>query len=237
MDVEKIDAALERNRDGAVMLFKTMSTDYIQATTTTMRRALERDAAIIYVAFQWPYQSAKRIFAENGIDCSDIEVVDCITRSASPEGVEEAERVSYLAHPQDLMKLSKTISGLIGDEQHEGCVVVFDSLSTMLQYNTVGDLERFLDRLDETIRDHSLRCLMFTVGPTVDADLIGHEEAVFDDIALVTERDSNRAALVFNNDRVLVTVPEHIVETVSLQDADGLVWTIKNPSELVLRVD
>ena len=103
---------------------------------------------ICYVTLNRPYMSIVELFLKSNIDLSKFYFVDAITKTA--EMVETKDNCEFVSSPGALTELSLTISNILEKEKFD--YLIFDSLSTLLVYESDTVITKFIHFLIAKIR-------------------------------------------------------------------------------------
>jgi archaellum biogenesis ATPase FlaH len=126
------------------------------------------DWSILYVSLNRPYSSMIKIFGEKGISPSRMHFVDAITKTAEIPG--ECDQCDYVSSPGSLTELSVNISRLLDNGQYN--LLIFDSLSTLLVYESDTTIAKFVHFLMAKVRVAGCSALFTCLKQDSDSILI-----------------------------------------------------------------
>lgn len=136
----------------------------------------------VYVTLNKPYDIIKASFEKKGIDTRLIIFIDSVTKTAKGK-VEKTDRCLFIGDPTDLSDLSfamdQAVTALPGDEKF----LFFDSLSTLLIYNKMNTVERFIHFLSSKMRVWKVKGIIITLQKDSDKELIA-ELSQFCDVTI-----------------------------------------------------
>jgi archaellum biogenesis ATPase FlaH len=103
---------------------------------------------ICYISLNRPYNSLIKTFQHVGLDMNRIHFIDAITKTA--QIITKCDECDFVTSPGALTELSVTISKLMdtGDYKY----IIFDSLSTLLVYESDTTIAKFVHFLMAKVR-------------------------------------------------------------------------------------
>ncbi|MBD3389233.1 MAG: hypothetical protein GF416_09070 [Candidatus Altiarchaeales archaeon] len=123
--------------------------EYIERLMTVVSDLSTLDhGKICYVSLNRPYESLKRILDRVGIDSSNFFFIDAITKTAKIP--DKSDNCEYISSPGALTELSVAISNSM--EHRDFKFIVFDSLSTLLVYESDTTIAKFVHFLMAKVR-------------------------------------------------------------------------------------
>jgi len=120
-----------------------------------------------YVTLNRPYAALTRTFKEREIDMNKFFFIDGITRTTKI-GTETIEKCKFLSSPNALTELSLEITNVIQKSDS----FIFDSLSTLLIYESVLMVMKFVHSLISRIRAYECPAIFTTLEGDAEAQLI-----------------------------------------------------------------
>lgn len=122
--------------------------DYKTKWMEVVKQLSNLDGKICYISLNVPYETLIKSFKMLGIDASKFYFVDAITQTAqmSPE----TENCEFVSSPGALTELSLSISNILDRKGFN--YVIFDSLSTLLVYESEITVTKFVHQLISKIR-------------------------------------------------------------------------------------
>ena len=122
--------------------------DYLSSIVTLTRDISANSKRICYVTLNRPYRSLLDIFSKNGINTSKFYFIDAITKTA--EMAESIDNCEFVSSPGALTELSLSISNILEQEKFD--YMIFDSLSTLLVYESETVITKFVHFLIAKVR-------------------------------------------------------------------------------------
>ncbi|MFH0861713.1 MAG: ATPase domain-containing protein [Candidatus Altiarchaeota archaeon] len=123
---------------------------------------------ICYISLNRPYTSLVKTFKKGGLDTERIYFIDAITRTAQiPQECKECE---FVSSPGALTELSVTISKVMDGGQYK--YIVFDSLSTLLVYESDTTIAKFVHFLMAKVRVAGCNALFTCLKQDAESVLI-----------------------------------------------------------------
>ncbi len=133
----------------------------------------------IYISNTVPGSNIRETCEKNKLKCTTI--IDTISRSLS--GTEEPKAVTdciFCNSPEDLTSLHMQISSAINGG--ENTLVVLDSITTFLIYNSQNSMLRFIHSLASLVREKSTKAVFFMMQTNRT------NEKFFEDLQGLTDR-------------------------------------------------
>ncbi|MCK5281918.1 MAG: hypothetical protein KAK00_00780 [Nanoarchaeota archaeon] len=115
--------------------------NYIKNMITISKQLADSYNRICYVSLNQRYQPLKRSLIANKVDINKFNFIDGITKTSVSETGEVSNCV-FVSAPDKLTELAIAIQKTINEQKSE--VILFDSLSTLLLYEPVHVISRFV---------------------------------------------------------------------------------------------
>jgi KaiC/GvpD/RAD55 family RecA-like ATPase len=149
--IDMIRREFEKLKEPYIVLVVTSAASYQEVNKQIIKYMIdERNLPSIYVTINKPYETVKKVLGEV-VDTRLIIFIDAITRASG--GKPEREKgCLFIDSPRNLTDLSIAISEAAQSIPVEKKFVFFDTLSTLLIYNTAGTVARFTHFLIGRIR-------------------------------------------------------------------------------------
>lgn len=133
-----------------------------------LSKTLAEIGKIIYVSINKPYSSLIETLQKNKICVDKFFFVDAVTRTVKP--FEKHENVEFVSGPSALTELSVTISNIVEKDNFYG--VFFDSLSTLLIYESSLMITKFVHNLTSKFRTMKTKVLFTILKEGMSSELI-----------------------------------------------------------------
>jgi hypothetical protein len=165
-----------------IILFLTPARKYAETNLNIIKMIInENKFSGIYITVNKPYNTLVKLLKDNGIDTDKIFFIDCISRTVSlPKGlnmpeekIKEADNCLYIASPSRLTELGIALSqALSAMKTYEDKFLFLDSLSTLLIYNELPTIARFVHFLATRLRLFGLVGIIMSMEKEIDEKLI-----------------------------------------------------------------
>src|SRR3989338_7597355 len=142
--------ALEKLKKGRVFLLELPQESYANSVSNVLKQLLERFNAICYITTNKSATVLKRDFSENSFDLRRFTIIDAISGDIPTDD----KRVLYVSSPSNLFRLSLTITNVL--QQNETDVFIFDSLFTLLSYNSRNLVVQFAQAMINKMQNETV---------------------------------------------------------------------------------
>jgi len=166
------------------VVLATVSAKNYQKTNNKLIKYLTQKVNIpgVYVTLNKPYETVSNIFNKEKIDTRLIIFIDAITKTTH-EKIKKTKNCLFIGTPENLSDISismdQAVTSLPGKEKF----LFFDSLSTLLIYNDVTTVARFIHFLSGKMRAWKVTGIIISLQKKGNEDLI-NELLQFCDIRL-----------------------------------------------------
>ncbi len=133
---------------GQIIVLVMPEDNYLGRMVSVVKDLASIDGKICYVSLNRPYNSLKSNFEAAGIDLSNIKFIDAITKTAQLP--EECPECAFVSSPGALTELSVAISNAMEADSYS--YILFDSLSTLLVYESDTTIAKFVHFLMAKVR-------------------------------------------------------------------------------------
>jgi len=160
----KLTKALQQLKTKKLLLLSLDAKRYHQAQPFIIKHLTKKSKGI-YVSFNKQYSEIQSIFEKNGIDKDKVYLIDAVSKKGKnfPKGC------YCLNSPESLTELSIVLTNLL-KQRYE--FIFFDSLSSLLIYNNLETVERFVHYLTGKIKYLQVKGVFITLNDTKSRDLI-----------------------------------------------------------------
>lgn len=136
----------------------------------------------VYVTLNKPFDIIKSVLEGKGVDTNMVIFIDAVTKTAGGK-VSKTKNCLFIGNPENLSDISvamdQAVRALPGKEKF----LFFDSLSTLLLYNSVETVVRFIHFLAGKMRVWKVKGIIISLERKADKDLI-EELSQFCDIVM-----------------------------------------------------
>ena len=181
--MKKTDINKLKDMSNSVVLAVVSAKNY-QETNIDLVRYLTHDIKIpgVYVTLNKPFFTMKTIFEKAKIDTDIIIFIDAITKTAGGK-TEKTKECLYIGTPQNLSDLSLAMDQAVTALPRKEKFLFFDSLTTLLLYNDVKIVAKFIHFLSGKMRVWKVRGIIVSLQKKGNEDLI-NELSQFCDMKL-----------------------------------------------------
>lgn len=166
--ITQIQKGFETLPSNFIVLILVDAIDYLQVNLDVLKYIInERGMSGIYITINRPADSMMKTLEENHINTQKIFFIDCISKTVS-RGVERKENILYTTSPQNLTDIGIAISEIASSIKSPDYFLLFDSLSTLLVYNSARTVTKFSHFLTNTIRMNNLKGVIMSVEKETD---------------------------------------------------------------------
>lgn len=174
---EKLKMNLKGLPENYVVLLISDSNTYLDTNLALLRSLISDGDKVIFVTMIRPAEVLHKLFDQNGIDKDKVFMVDCVT-TLTEKYIKHTDREIFV-QPNNLsaiaMAINETALRVEGKK-----VVVFDSPSTLLVYNSLNEIMKFALFVSSKIRLENLRGILLSVEEDMKTDIISSLSHVSD---------------------------------------------------------
>jgi hypothetical protein len=134
--------------DNQIMVLIIPEENYIERLINVVKDLTKMDGKVCYVSLNRPYTSLMATFHKAGLNTENIHFIDAITKTAQIPA--ECQECEFVSSPGALTELSVTVSRAM--EGGKFRYIVFDSLSTLLVYESDATIAKFVHFLMAKVR-------------------------------------------------------------------------------------
>ncbi|MFH1331792.1 MAG: ATPase domain-containing protein [archaeon] len=150
----------------------TVDAENYQKTNLLLVKHLTKDEKIpgVYVTLNKPFEVMKKEFEKTGINTKLIIFIDAVTKTSGGK-IEKTKNCLFIGNPENLSDISLAMDQAVRALPGDGRFLFFDSLSTLLMYNQVETVARFIHFLAGKMRVWKVRGIIVSLKKT-DKELI-----------------------------------------------------------------
>ena len=155
---------------------------YQQTNTKIIAELTKQNIPGVYVALNRPYENVKEMLKKQKIDLDKVIFIDGVTKTAGGEITKRADCL-YIGGPKSLSDISIAMDQAIMGIPKKDKFLFFDSLSTLLLYNDVSVVAKFVHFLSGKMRIWEVKGIIISLRRAKDKELI-QELKEFCDVVL-----------------------------------------------------
>jgi len=125
----------------------------------------------VYVTLNKPFGTMQNVFKRNQIDARLVIFIDAVTQTAGGE-IEKTDKCLFIGSPDNLSDISVAMDQSVRALPSKEKFVFFDSLSTLLMYNNVETVSRFIHFLAGKMRVWKVKGIIVSLRKKEDKELI-----------------------------------------------------------------
>lgn len=125
----------------------------------------------VYVTLNKPFETMESILEKEKIDPRMIIFIDAVTKTAGGN-VEKTEKCLFIGAPDNLSDISIAMDQAVRALPSKNKFVFFDSLSTLLIYNDISTVARFIHFLAGKMRVWKVKGIIVSLRKEKDKELI-----------------------------------------------------------------
>lgn len=155
--------------DGRIIVLVIPEHDYTKRLMGVVKDLTNIFEKVCYVSLNRPYATLLASLKKEGVPTEKLYVVDAITRTAMVP--QESDSCSYVSSPGALTELSVAISKVMDDKNCNG-YIIFDSLSTLLVYESDTTIAKFVHFLMAKVRVAGCNAIFTVLKQDADSILV-----------------------------------------------------------------
>lgn len=151
----------------------TVGAKHYQKTNLEIIRHLINNENIpgVYVTLNKPFETMESILEKEKIDTKMIIFIDAVTKTAGGK-IEKTEKCLFIGAPDNLSDISIAMDQAVRALPSKNKFVFFDSLSTLLIYNDISTVARFIHFLAGKMRVWKVKGIIVSLRKEKDKELI-----------------------------------------------------------------
>ncbi|MFH0971078.1 MAG: hypothetical protein V1835_00775 [Candidatus Micrarchaeota archaeon] len=165
--------------DNYIVLLLSSSNTYLETNIQLLRGLIEGGHVIIYVTMIRPAAVLSKLFDENKIDKDKVYVVDCVT-TLTQQYTKHTSHEVYV-QPNNLSAIAMAVNEMALSLEGRK-VVIFDSPTTLMVYNSLNEIMKFALFLTSKIRLENLRGILLSVEEDSGSDILNGLKHVSDKV-------------------------------------------------------
>ena len=157
--------------------------DYPVMVNDLVKILAENYSKILYVSLNRLYSPLKRKMQQDKIDTSRFLFVDCVTKTAVAQP-EEHEDCIYVSAPNALTEISIAITKTV--QTHYPDIIVFDSLSTLLIYESQMSSSQFVHSITNKMTAFGVNACFTILNGEKEQQLIKDMNMLLDKVIILS---------------------------------------------------
>lgn len=155
------------------VVLATVDAERYEETNLALVRHLTKEEKIpgVYVTLNKPFKTMSSLFKRNDIDTKMIIFIDAVTKTSGGK-IEKTDKCLYIGNPENLSDISiamdQAVIALLSKEKF----VFFDSLNTLLLFNSISTVARFVHFLTGKMRSWGVKGIIISLEKKANKDLI-----------------------------------------------------------------
>ncbi|MFC1732998.1 hypothetical protein ACFL6I_22075 [candidate division KSB1 bacterium] len=155
------------------VVLATVDAKRYHATNMALVRHLTKEEKIpgVYVTLNKPFKTMASQFKKEGIDTDMIIFIDAVTKTAGGE-VEKTDKCLFIGNPENLSDISVAMDQAVMALPSKEKFVFFDSLNTLLLFNSLSTVARFVHFLAGKMRTWKVKGIIISLEKRAHKELI-----------------------------------------------------------------
>lgn len=155
------------------IVLATVDSKSYERTNLVLVKHLIKDQSIpgVYVTLNKPYSIMEKKFMDYRIDTRMIIFIDAITKTVGGK-IEKTKGCLFIGNPENLSDISVAMDQAVRALPGQSKFLFFDSLSTLLIYNKVNTVARFVHFLSGKMRIWRVKGIIISLKKESDKELI-----------------------------------------------------------------
>ena len=155
------------------------SKKYQKTNISIIKSLVKNNTPGVYVTLNRPYENVKEMLSKEDIDLKKIIFIDAVTKTAGGK-VEKKKNCLFIGGPKNLSDISIAMDQAIMAIPTKEKFLFFDSLSTLLLYNGIYVVAKFVHFLSGKMRIWKVKGIIISLRREKDKELIDHLESMCD---------------------------------------------------------
>lgn len=147
------------------------STQYFNKLCGVLKKLVGANKSLIYVTTNKSYTYVENLLKKKNVTIKKIFFIDCISKTIGSLPKEEPENCLFLDGPQEVTGLSLAINQAVKLLPRDK-IVLFDSLSTLLIYNSEQTIGKFSNFIINKLRYKNISVILIALDSDADKRII-----------------------------------------------------------------
>lgn len=154
----------QKSPTGKIVLLDLPQQAHLQVITQVMNVLIKDEGCSgVYMTTMKGYPELVNLFTQSGLDPSKIYFVDVISKMYGLEP-RETPNCEYISSPINIQSISNAITGFLGKIKGKKKFLVFDSLTTILLYNSLPRIVEFTTTLSEFLKSQHVEGILIMLS-------------------------------------------------------------------------
>lgn len=170
-----------------------------------IRQLLSAKYPVIIVTTNQPYATLLKNYDSNGLDISQIQFVDAITKYAIGKVPSDVKNCKFVNNPANITDLGIAITEVLNKFPNEKPCILFDSISTMLIYIPSLNISKFIHFVTSKLRLLESPGIFLAVEKSLDPFLMTQLTTFVDDIIDMDAKPEDRVKVIDVRSEIIKT--------------------------------
>lgn len=185
---------LKKSPRGSVLLLLIDAENYTKINTLLLDVLInEQKLPGIYVTVNRPYTTLIRTLADKDIDTSRIFFIDMISQTVGEKFRDDYKNCVFISSPESLTELAIALGQAVQAIPEKNKFIFFDTLSTLLIYNHVGTVSKFIHFFSSKIRVWGVEGIILSLEKETDERLLSQLTQFSDDVLEIVSENSGES--------------------------------------------
>jgi hypothetical protein len=144
---------------------------YQETNLDIIKHLTDKNVPGVYATLNKPFGTMQKIFKDKDIDERLIIFIDAVTQTAGGD-IEKTDKCLFIGSPENLSDISIAMDQAVRALPSEEKFVFFDSLSTLLIYNSIETVSKFIHFLASKMRVWKVKGIIVSLRKEKDEELI-----------------------------------------------------------------
>ncbi|MFH1326988.1 MAG: ATPase domain-containing protein [archaeon] len=164
-------------KEGSTILMIITSQKLIEINTSLLKWAISKKGYnVVYVTVNKPFSTLIEGFQSEKIETDKIFIIDAVSPSKS-----RTANAVFIGSPKELTNISITTTSAV-KRLKEAKVLVFDSISTLLVYNKIEVVKKFIRFISKEMKNLKVTFVMSCIKEMTDEKTISELKAFADEV-------------------------------------------------------
>ena len=154
-----------------ILLFLVNEFNYMKSIIKILKVFTHKNMPGVYIDLNKPSKTLETLFKNNNVNTDLIFFIDAVTFMHGGHS-ESKDKVAYIDNPHDLSAISIAVSEAVKALDHRNKFLVLSSINTLLIYNEVDVVIRFLHSLIGKMRELGVTCAFFAFDHNTDKEVL-----------------------------------------------------------------
>ncbi|MFH1442733.1 MAG: hypothetical protein ABIG96_01750 [Candidatus Micrarchaeota archaeon] len=181
--MDNVSETLRENLKGLpenyVVMVVSDSNTYLETNLAILKGLIAEGNTIIFVTMIRPAAVLAQLFDLNSIDKSKVYIVDCVS-TLTQQYIKHTEHEVYV-QPNNLSAIAMAVNEMALSLEGKK-IVIFDSPSTLMVYNSLNEIMKFALFITSKIRLENLKGILLSVQEDMSSEILNGLRHVSDKV-------------------------------------------------------